>query len=188
MSDTFCCGCDFESDYGTSVVTGDGSVADPFSIIQVDPLFNRPVVRSTLQIDRSIPNNTPTAVQWTGVLFDSNNMFSLNNDTRLTVQVAGFYLMGYQIVWPGAAVGVYKTMAFRSNGTTTLESSTRLETGAFSQAHNGSYLWYFAANEYVELVLTQVSGGALTIPGTQELDSAALGVSGMWMTYLGKKV
>lgn len=187
MTTNICCGCFVEDDYGTADVSGSGSATDPYLVEQIDPLFNRPVARTTLQIDRTISINTPTAVQWTGVLFDSHEMFKLSDPTRLTVKVDGLYVMGFHIVWAGSGVGAYKLHDFRLNGATVLDSHTRVETGAFSQNHSGSYVWYFSAADYLELVLTSVTANT-SILGTPESDSSGLGISSFWMMYLGKKV
>jgi len=67
MSQTpICCGCHLESDYGTSVVTGDGSQTNPFTVAQTDSGYDRPLVRVGISTGstQSIPDNTDTAVSF----------------------------------------------------------------------------------------------------------------------------
>lgn len=182
-----CCGCHVEDDYGTSFVSGTGESTDPYSIEQElndAILFKRPVVKTTLQVDRSVPLNTPTAIQWTGVQFDTHNMFSLVNPTRVVIPITGLYLMGYQVVWN--APGDYKTHEFVLNGTTTLDSHTKLDSGVFNANQTGYYQWYFSENDYVELVLT--ADANKSIIGRLENDAFRRGFSGLWMMYLGKRI
>lgn len=186
MSDNaLCCGCSVESDYGTSIVIGDGSSESPYSVTQVDPLFNRPVVRAVHQQPTSIPNSTPTALSFTGVLFDTHHMFTMTSPTRLTIPIAGLYLMGYHLEWESAAAAYDKKIAFRSNGSATLDEQTQIYTSLNTQKFNGNYLWFFDVNDYVEVVATQTSGVAKAISG---YDSITNFKYGFWMMYMGKKV
>lgn len=177
--DSTCCGCHLEDDYGTSIVSGDGSAGDPYSVIQTDPLFNRPVVSAFRAAAQSIPNNTDTPVEFQNVSFDTDSMWDPLNPSQLVIPVTGLYLMGMGYQW-ASSVSTPREIYFRLNGVQELERQSSISANATNYDQAFTYLWFFAQGDFVEAVAFQTSGGNL-----------ALGVSNfpfMWMTYLGKKV
>lgn len=173
-----CCGCHLASDYGTSILTGDGSSVSPFEYSQVDPTFERPVARVIRATNQTIPNNAPTAISFSTVDFDSHTMFSLVNPTRLTATLPGFYLMGAGLHW--AQTALQRETFFRMNGTLELDRQSQFNTTVQTHHYSLGYLWYFAPGDYVEVVTFQLSGGNLDlVAGAQNLN--------FWMTYLGRK-
>ena len=177
-----CCGCHLVTDYGTSIVGGDGdSAATPYTVSMIDPEFNRPIVKIRRTAAQTIPNNTATAVTYTATVFDTNGMFDLGNPTRLTIPITGLYLMGLYYEWPVSA-NTAREVFFRLNGSMELDRQSLISANAAVPNHqqNHVYPWFFSAGDYVETLAFQTSGGDL-----------ALGVATFptfWMTYLGKKV
>lgn len=182
MAQDFCCGCTFEDDYGTSTVTGEGSLVDPFRVTLIDPAFIRPLVRVRRTSNQSIPDNTTTAVSFDTAVFDPTTMWVIGSPTRLTILTAGLYLMGGCTSWEANATGT-RELAFRVNGTTELESQdNRPDSGSVALQQALSYLWFFDPGDFVELIARQESGGARNLV-TQAVYSTVL-----WMVYIGKKV
>jgi len=88
-------------------------------------------------------------------------MFSLGQPTRLTANVAGRYQISGAVFWTGGG-GTFRNVGIRLNGTTyiALLTDTPVPTGG-GQAI--STLWDLNANDFVELVVEQNSGGTLQI-------------------------
>lgn len=185
-----CCGCHIISDYGTSTITGDGSQATPYSADQVDPLFERPVVRGIHEFAQNIPNNTPTPIEFSGVIFDSHKMYTHSVPTQFTVQVEGLYLIGYTFDWDVASsAAFYKAIDIRLNGTTVLDTQTQIYADLDEKHFSGNYTWFFSVGDYIEIVARHTSGGNENIIGTSQyigLDTTRR--YGAFMMYLGKKV
>lgn len=191
MTNSTCCGCHFQSDYGTSIVTGDGSQSDPYSADQVDPLFNRPVVRAHHEYGQDIPHNTATPIDYTGVIFDTHEMFTLDQDTRLTIPIAGIYLIGVHLSWDIAVAGTpfYKQLDIRLNGVTVLDTQTQIYSSLDDADVSMNYVYFFEVDDYIEIVATQTSGSTENIVGSFQYGGEdAARRFGTWMTYLGKKV
>lgn len=177
-----CCGCLFEADYGTSILEGDGTHADPISFSQVDPEFERPVARVERVTAQSIPNNTPTAISFTSAVTDSHVMWNVGNPTRLTIQVDGFYLMGFSGRW--ASANAIREVFFRQtnfNFVAELDRQSQIKVAAVSHDFSANYNWFFTAGDYIEIVAFQTSGVALDISGD------ATSPMNFWAIYLGKK-
>jgi len=176
-----CCGCHASSDYGTSELTGDGSKESPYSYRQIDPEFIKPIARVVRTANLAIPNNTPTAVSWQASDFLTQvSMFNLVDDTRITLPVDGFYLMGLNSQW--AQSSARRETYFRLNGITELNRHTAFNSSAVDHIFTHSHVWYFNALDYLEVVALQTSGGNLN------LISSASTPSSFWVMYLGKKV
>lgn len=109
---------------------------------------------------QSIPNNTGTSISFTDVVFDTANMFDAGTPTRLTAQRAGLYLLAGSAGFVTNATGD-RSAGIRLNGATTLVIMTTptaaglFWSGSFAVAVN------FAVGDFVELRVTQTSGGAL---------------------------
>ena len=173
-----CCGCNLESDYGTAVVSGDGTHESPFSVTQTDPSFKRPMVRVNRTNSLTIAaSGVPTAVTWETEIFDTDAMWAIGQPSRLVVPLQGIYLMGATVTW--GQLSSSREIFFMVNGATELERKTIHNTLAFNGGCSFQYLWYLNAGDYVELYAAQYSGG--TFPLSTNPCAA-------WMMYLGKKV
>lgn len=179
MSRCDCCGCVVQADYGTSTVAGTGTIADPFMVTRVDPAFVRPMVRVTGGVMAAVPNNTPTAVIYGTEVFDTNNMWVIGQPTRITFQTRGFYLFGSRVIWPsnltGNRISTWRyTPANGSGAVNFVSSQSDAPSGDLNKQLN--YQWYFEIGDYIELLVTQVSGIALN-----------LNSSSAWAVYTGRK-
>lgn len=180
MSRCDCCGCVLEDDYGTSTVAGTGTFDDPFTVTRVDPAFVRPAVKVTRSILANVPNNTPTEVPFTTEVFDTNAMWIVGTPTRITFQTRGIFQFGAYWTWPanttGRREGLWRyTPANGSGAVTLINESVATSGNVFRRQLN--YQWFFEIGDYVELLVTQSSGGLLN------LDAADA-----WAVYMGRKV
>lgn len=175
-----CCGCEVESDYGTGTINGDGSVANPYTLQQIDPTFKRPVVRASRTTNQSIPNSTITPIQFTTEDFDTHAMWVVGSPSVFTIAIAGLYLFGINVAWQSSANAV-REVYFRQNGSIELQRNScfKSDTVVSQQSYDITYQWYFAAGDTLEAVAFQTSGGPLNI-GTPR--------TAMWMMYLGQKI
>lgn len=118
------------------------------------------VTHSTTQ---SIGSGTPTAVAFDTEEHDNGGLHSAGANTKLTAQVAGAYDIFANIGWAANATGV-RTMIVRLNGTTTIGkdeiNNTTVDRDAWRAVMTS---WNLAAGDYLEVVATQTSGGALNV-------------------------
>ena len=109
----------------------------------------------------SIPNNTLTALTFDSERVDTDTMHStVTNTGRITMTTAGWYDVGAGIQWPAATAGD-RGIFIRMNGVSYLtglrfSSATLIDQAVSTQ-------WQFAAGDYIEVVVLQVSGAALNV-------------------------
>lgn len=112
----------------------------------------------------STADSTLTALTFNSERFDNGDLHStVANTGRLTVPITGLYLIGGNVEWAAHATGL-RELNIRLNGTTYIETDSRLSAGAFRSTFQAvSTLYRLAATDYVELVGQQASGGALNV-------------------------
>lgn len=111
---------------------------------------------------QSIANNTFTAVTFGTEEYDSGSYHDTSTNTsRLTVPVAGKYLITGSIEYAANATGV-RAAGIRMDGSTYIASQSTASLGSvLATTVNVSVVRDLAANAYVELMAYQTSGGAL---------------------------
>jgi len=177
-----CCGCEVASDYGTSTVTGDGSEANPYAVSQIDPEFSRPAVKAlrTFNSSQTINSGADTPVAYTATpIFDTHGMHDPVLNTRLTVPISGFYLIGADIPW--GTTTAYKRAQFRLNGVTVIHQQTHVRIVSGSWTQTMQYVWGFETGDYIEVVVYHEHGSNLSV---QSFDTKPCN---FWAMYLGKK-
>lgn len=180
MAKCDCCGCVLVDDYGTSTVSGQGTAADPFVVSRVDPAFVRPAVKITRITTLATVNNTPEPVPFTAETFDTDNMWVVGSPTRITFRTAGIFQFGAIWQWPSNTTGRREalwrfTPVSGSGAVTLINESVATSTGFFDRQLN--YQWHFEVGDYVELLVTQSSGGALNLQKAEA-----------WAVYMGRFV
>lgn len=115
---------------------------------------------------QSIANNTFTAVTFATEEYDSGSYHDTSTNTsRLTVPVAGKYLITGSIEYAANATGV-RAAGIRMDGTTYIASQSTASLGAvLATTVNVSVVRDLAASAYVELMAYQTSGGNLNALG-----------------------
>lgn len=97
--------------------------------------------------------------------YDTDTMHdTVTNNSRLTAKTAGVYSVSATAEFASNATG-YRQMYFRVNGTNIIGYMS-IPTGAGGGIGTGLALetkWKFAVNDYVEVLVAQLSGGALNV-------------------------
>lgn len=111
---------------------------------------------------QSISNTTFTAMTFTSEEYDSGSYHdNSTNTSRLTVPIAGKYLITGSIEYTANATGV-RAAGIRMDGSTYIASQSTASLGSvLATTVNVSIVRDLAANAYVELIAYQSSGGAL---------------------------
>lgn len=175
-----CCGCQIESDYGTSTVSGAGTAEDPYTVTRVDPAFVRPALRVTrAAVLAAVPNNTPTSVPFDTEVFDTNNMWVIGTPQYITFQTAGVFSFGFGWIWPSNTTGKrYGFITYEpvSGGAISfIDEEVQTTTGDLRRKLE--YQYFFQIGDRIRLDVAQTSGGALNL-------TSAVG----WAIYHGRKV
>lgn len=127
----------------------------------------QPTVRIYHNAAQSIANNTDTPLAFNSERYDqaagaaSTMHDTATNNTRLTCRYAGVYLIGgccFFASSPGAG-----QIALLVNGTTNIARNTYSSINLVGYAGLVETCYALAINDYVELIVTQVSGGPLTV-------------------------
>jgi hypothetical protein len=84
------------------------------------------------------------------------------NNSRLTVPVPGVYSIGGYVPWAANGTGD-RDAEIQLNGSTTLVKDNRAATGTGTTDMNVRVQKDLFADDYVELKVTQTSGGALNV-------------------------
>lgn len=107
---------------------------------------------------QSIPNITPTALNFNSELFDTDAIHdNSTNNTRLTCKTAGVYLIIGQVGFASNSTGVRQT-AFRLNGTTYLAFSSVGASPNYAARHMLSTVYPLAVNDYLEIIVYHEAG------------------------------
>lgn len=111
----------------------------------------------------STPDSTLTALTFNQERYDTGALHSTSaNTSRLTCVTAGKYAIFGCVEWVANTTG-YRQLAIRLNGTTYIASRTQpAMTGVATQAVIAT-TYSLAAADYVELMVSQTSGGALNV-------------------------
>lgn len=131
-------------------------------------LENPPIASLFQSVAQNVlTSGSATPITFDGSLIDTYNGHSISvNNTRYTFQVAGIYLCAGSSAWVPNATGV-RTSSFRLNGTTALIGSqitTQAITtgGVNTNVPATTVVTQANVGDYIELLGTQTSGGALS--------------------------
>lgn len=127
--------------------------------------FSGALIYNAANITNQFVNNTRSAALFDTEQYDTDGYHEgVTNPSRLTAPVAGYYLIGGTI-GTELAGGVVIAL-IRLNGTTDLTWSQGVNGGAVQARVQVTTPWLMAANDYVELMCLQTSGGDLDQIGT----------------------
>lgn len=100
--------------------------------------------------------------------YDDNTMHDTStNPSRITIQTAGRYSCYWQVIFAGNATGV-RAMAIRLNGTTFISNNDCHGPSTNPLGLNCMVTMNFAANDYIEGLVYQNSGGNLDVNNTAQ--------------------
>lgn len=114
--------------------------------------------------NKSIANNSVTAVSFDAAVQDDNSFWSGGSPTKLTVPTGqdGWYVMSQANQWQ-SNTGNSRTTEFRVNGSTIYRGHTSRVTSAIDHHTGSSFATYLAAGDYVEVIAFQAFGSAQNI-------------------------
>ncbi len=122
------------------------------------PAIGCRVIKSAAQ---TIPNTTWTPIQFDAEYFDTDAMHDpVTNNTRITIKTAGYYMLGGCVEWASNTVGM-RIMAVRKNNAQHLVDAVHNSDQYGAAPGSLSTVAYLAANDYIELLVYQASGGNL---------------------------
>jgi len=110
--------------------------------------------------NQALTINTVTPLQFTAEDWDNNNFWLSSDNTKVYFKSAGLYLLGYSALF-NANVNVFRANSIRINGSGGKEiAHAQRPTGATSGVYNpGSAIWYFNANDYIQLLFFTAGNG-----------------------------
>lgn len=112
---------------------------------------------------QSIPNNTSTPISFDSVLFDDLGWFTASSPTKITVNIAGQFLLTYTLAWvyPGAGGFAIQTGIDQLSPTAVPVSGQIAASGGQPNAQTGAAIVNVGAGTSFTLFAYQVSGGSM---------------------------
>jgi hypothetical protein len=138
-------------------------------------VFKQAMVRVTKSGAQSINNSTTTAITWDTETYDTDTLHStVSNTSRLTASVTGKWLVTTSVGFAASATGS-RIVTIRKNGTTDYAQAASPNAGGSDGVQvTVSDIVDLAASDYVEINVTQNSGGALNVNTSSTQFSMAL--------------
>jgi len=130
-----------------------------------EPKGSAPAARVYNSGALTISHNTNTALTFDSERFDTDTIHNTGSNTgRLTATTAGKYLITALVRWAANATG-RRSVTIREGGDTSIGvvQQDAAAGGGVTTVQEVSCLYDLAANEYVEVVVNQNSGGDLTV-------------------------
>jgi hypothetical protein len=139
--------------------------------------------RVTHNATQSIPHNTLTIVSFNTEESDTDVMHNVTtNNSRITIQTAGTYLVGFNGILASAADYSHIRAVLLVNGATTIAIDRRPGTGAgVDQTINVSTTYPFDAGDYVQVQVGQVN----TASAARNLNAAVDNTPEFWAARIG---
>jgi hypothetical protein len=126
-----------------------------------------PAVRVYHNTTQSVSTATHTALAFNSERFDtaggaaSTQHDTVTNNSRLTCRAAGKYQIGGHIAFTSSALGAFRLVRIRVNGSTYIAEQVIGPTASASLSV--ATLYDLAINDYVELTCYQDTGSSMTI-------------------------
>lgn len=183
------CACAFRSGTGIEVA-GAGKVAAPLAFtptLDSDPdnlaelavdgilvrlpeaIRNPPRAEIYHNAAQSLPNRGHRSLSFNSERYDTDTMHdTVTGNSRITIRTPGIYLLTAQVAWAGNATGD-RWIYFYKNSRDILGGSARRppSSASFECAMQIATQAYLDADEYVQVVGRQDSGGALNVNATR---------------------
>ena len=129
----------------------------------LDFLATPPACRAYHNANQSLTHATLTALAMNSEREDTDLMHdNVTNNTRITFKTAGRYVVTAQILWASNATGE-RALHLRLNGAVFIGGHSQTPVNGSSTAMSVTTQYKFAANDYIELMAFQASGGALNV-------------------------
>ena len=188
MATCDCCGCVFASDYGTSEITGVGTVDDPFVLSTVDPAWQRPYARiiRTSGFQTISTGASYTALTLVTESFDVGNFWSAGAPTRLTAPENGMYIFGGTCGLVSVPTNTTIELGIRLNGSQLLtvvdQNQEAVHAAILEPRLLVTYQYFMNAGDYIELVIRHEAGS-----NRNTLNDTSEGTT-FWIMYAGRVI
>jgi hypothetical protein len=124
--------------------------------------LDRSVTQVYKSAAQSIPNATFTFVNFDSEFVDDKNQHdNVTNNTRITFATAGAYVIGWQMVWANFPGGDRLAQLRVSGGSDYAISIIPRDASFGTAPSTGVDIHVMAANDYIEMLAYQSSGGAV---------------------------
>jgi hypothetical protein len=163
-------------DIGKLAMLGNEGKFDPSVIPSVEK--QAVACRVARSIAQSIPDLTVpnTTIVFDTVDFDSDNMYSIDNPSRIVVPSDGVYQIFGQVVFNKQGAAGARSLHIVLNGSINIGSQVTTSNGINTYGLNAGNIYKFKKGDYVEMKAYQVSGGALDVISDNSNGSTSLAV------------
>lgn len=162
-------GCDLTMDGGLNIGTAAGAAPGELKMsgsIKESTAIGARVYRST---DQTLTTATLTPIAFDSERFDTDSIHdNSTNNSRLTCKTAGVYVISGTVRFATNATG-NRRLLIRLNGTTYIAEHTQAAVSGLQTTITIATVYLLAANDYVELVALQSSGGDLAVSASGNL-------------------
>jgi hypothetical protein len=112
----------------------------------------------------SIANNVVTALSFNSERYDTDTIHdTVTNNTRMTCRTAGLYDISASVEWAGPNATGHRSTHIRLNGATFIAGESIPPSSDDVTRQTISTQYSLAAGDYVEVIVSQSSGGALNV-------------------------
>ncbi len=147
--------------------------------VTTSKLAGGPAARVRASAATAIPDSAFTTIPFNLETFDVTNMHgAVVNSSRITIATAGLYVIGANVSWAANAAPALE-LSLRVNGTTFVARVRQAPAGMSTSDQSVSTLVDLNAGDYVEVVVRQASGAAVSILSTPQLSPE------FWATWVG---
>lgn len=167
---------------GTAALTARIDHQHPLTALGQSSLPIIPFARAKHDADQSVNHDTVTTIALNTEVFDTDGMHdNVTNNSRLTAQTAGMYLIGGAIAWNTASATGWRQARITMGTANTLLTFSN-EDGSTSYNVTNVVLTTQAlqVGEFVELAAYQNSGGAMNVLSVDPYTPV------LWMVRLGR--
>ena len=127
-----------------------------------EPCPEEPSARVYSLFEQIVPDSVQFPIVFEEERFDTDDIHTNGVPTRLTAQTAGKYQISGTVVFATNAVGT-RSVGVRVNGTNTIALQSVPADPSAACALSISTLYDLVEDDYVELVVSQTSGGPVTL-------------------------
>lgn len=127
------------------------------------PAGVQPMAHVWHNANQSIGSSVTTGLSFNSERFDTNQCHDVvTNNSRLICRTPGKYRISASVLWASNNTG-YRELKLLVNSVTQIAYSLIPTSSVTSVTQNVSVSWHLNAGDYVEMFVTQTSGGSLSI-------------------------
>jgi hypothetical protein len=136
---------------------------------------------------QAIATGTETVVTFNTERYDTGGFHSTSANTgRLIAPTAGLYLVGANIAFAANGTGV-RIVYLRLNGAERIAAVSSPANATVDNGYSPSTMWQMGPGDYVEVLVTQNSGGNLNVLASIASGAGTLYGAEFWIVRLGSQ-